>query len=378
MSIVIVDAREWQRLFDLHSGAVANRDDELTRMVREVLKRHPYPGDMEPAANRWVTDTALDLLAAHEPRLVCLTYASQYFAQRFKPLSEAERQEMIGRVFAEALRFINASGFMPVIVGTGDMTELLGEMDLSMLDAVVSTGGGSARYSGLRGPSKSDLAHVATLPGVERLVERDEWLNLFPDTKCEPAVIPEYLLVSREGWAVRTVGSSLRRSVRVHANNFTVPVSTPLGSVHSITDIRGLIEDELQRNPVVLIVVEGVGERDFPLPFASCANGIEWYCYEPGEGQYLALTTGTHQVFAYPPGHHFTEEATASREFPFSGIFREVPEHTLGADFEGRSIAVGNRSMFTHMVFGANLSVECFARNLYNQGCIAVIREGRE
>ncbi|HEX9022663.1 MAG TPA: hypothetical protein VF799_02375 [Geobacteraceae bacterium] len=378
MSVVIVDAREWQRQFDLHSGAAVNRDDALTRAVRDVLKRHPYPGDMEPAANRWVTDTALDLLAAHEPRLVCLSYASQYFAQRFKPSCETERLVMIREVFAEALRFIEQSGFVPVIVGTGDMTELQGEMDLSMLDAVVSTGGGSARYTGLSAPSKKDLAYVASLPGVERLVERDEWIRLFQDTQCEPHQLPDYLLVCREGWGVRTVGSSLRRSVRVHANSFTVPVSTPLGSVRSITDIRGLIEAELQRNPVVLIVVEGVGERDFPLPFTSCANGIEWYCYETGEGQYLSLATGTHQVFAYPPGHHFTEEATASREFPFSGIFREVPEHTLGADFEGRSIAVGNRSMFTHMVFGADLSIECFARNLYNQGCIAVIREGCE
>lgn len=61
--------------------------------------------------------------------------------------------------------------------------------------------------------------------------------------------------------------------------------------------------------------------------------------------------------------------------FPFSGHFREIPPHTLGADFEGPSLAVGNRSMFTHMVFGADISVECFARNLFNQGCIAVLKE---
>jgi len=87
------------------------------------------------------------------------------------------------------------------------------------------------------------------------------------------------------------------------------------------------------------------------------------------------MTTGEHQVFAYPPGYRFSHEAMEQREFPFSGHFREVPAHTLGADFEGGSLAVGNRSMFTHMVFGADISVECFARNLFNQGSIAVLKE---
>lgn len=33
----------------------------------------------------------------------------------------------------------------------------------------------------------------------------------------------------------------------------------------------------------------------------------------------------------------------------------------------------GNKSMFMHMVVGADICVECFARNLYNQGTMAVI-----
>ncbi|MGD0487322.1 MAG: hypothetical protein ABSB94_09020 [Syntrophorhabdales bacterium] len=34
---------------------------------------------------------------------------------------------------------------------------------------------------------------------------------------------------------------------------------------------------------------------------------------------------------------------------------------------------MGNKSMFMHMVTGADVTVECFARNLYNQGTMAVI-----
>ena len=45
----------------------------------------------------------------------------------------------------------------------------------------------------------------------------------------------------------------------------------------------------------------------------------------------------------------------------------------MGQRLSARSIAVGNRSMFPHMVSGTDVSVECFARNLYNQGCMGVI-----
>jgi hypothetical protein len=375
MSTVIVDVRQWQNMFNLRSGERVNVDNAVVRTVRRVLERHPYPGDTEQEANRWVTDTALDLINAYEPRLICLSYAWQYFAQRFTPYSESRLQRVIKDVFDEVWRFVGESGYRPVFVGTGDMTELKGEMDLSMLDGLVSSGGGSARYNGLHKPSEKDLSYVASLPGVERLVNRDEWISLFPDAKCDPSFIPDYLLVSREGWSVRSAGTSLRRSLRIQGCNFSVPVSTSLGTIASLTDIRGLIEDNLERAPVALIVIEGIGERNFPAPFTRCANGVDWYCYEPGEGQYLTLSTGTHQVFAYPPGHRFNDAATTQREFPFSGFFTKIPEHTLGSDFSGRSIAVGNRSMFTHMVFGVDISIECFARNLNNQGCIAVLKD---
>jgi hypothetical protein len=79
-------------------------------------------------------------------------------------------------------------------------------------------------------------------------------------------------------------------------------------------------------------------------------------------------------VFEYPVGYRYFGEDGPGKEFPFSGYFRSVPEDTIGASLGVRSIAVGNRSMFMHMVAGADISVECFARNLYNQGTMAVIQ----
>jgi hypothetical protein len=121
--------------------------------------------------------------------------------------------------------------------------------------------------------------------------------------------------------------------------------------------------------------MEGIGGRDFLIPNSPCINSLGWYYYEPGDPQYLTLTTGKHQVFAYPTGYQYHDENDAKREYPFSGYFLKIPEHTLAADYSGKSIAVGNHSMFVHTVFGADICIECFARNLYNQGCLGVIHK---
>jgi len=122
-----------------------------------------------------------------------------------------------------------------------------------------------------------------------------------------------------------------------------------------------------------LILVEGVGVREFRLPYTSCSNSKGWYAYEAGEAQYLTISTGRHQVFAYPAGYRAYLEDDESKQYPFSGYLSSIPSGTVGERFGGKSIAVGNRSMFMHTITGADIAIECFARNLSNQGCMGVI-----
>jgi hypothetical protein len=159
----------------------------------------------------------------------------------------------------------------------------------------------------------------------------------------------------------------------IPACNYQVPVATPLGDVHSITDLSDYILKHLQQHKIALIMVEGVGFEDFRIRYNRCANNLDWYCYQPGEAQYLAISQGKHQIFSYPPGYRYYLEGDEKQEYPFSGFFDTIPENTLGQRFSGKSIAVGNRSMFMHTLTGADMSIECFARNLNNQGCMAVI-----
>ena len=136
------------------------------------------------------------------------------------------------------------------------------------------------------------------------------------------------------------------------------------------------LEEDLSEKNIALIVMEGVGLDEFLWPHSSCRNGAEWYYYEPGEAQYLTIMSGEHRFLDYPTGSgykYFNDATEATQSYPFSGHFKSIPEGVFTRTFPGKSIAVGNKSMFMHMVTGADISVECFARNLYNQGTMAVV-----
>lgn len=59
---------------------------------------------------------------------------------------------MFKSAMAEAFEFIETSGYTPVIVGTGAMMDLKGDMDLSGLDGLAISSNWSARYCGLPWP----------------------------------------------------------------------------------------------------------------------------------------------------------------------------------------------------------------------------------
>lgn len=375
MSLAIIDAREWQRSFDLQSGEKKEDDGVLVRMVKEVLHRHPFPGDLEEQSNTWVTKVALDLIEEYDPQFVYLTYAQQYYNSRYTVMTPKERVDMLAATAREVEHFIESSGFEAVLVGTGDMVDFTGFIDVTKLDGLAVSTHWSTRYAGLHGPSKGDLAQLGSKPMLERIAPRDELLTLFGGTKEQGLRVPEYLLVAREGHTFKTAGQAHRTLAKIPAVSADkIPVSDNLGSAGQITDIRGLVEANLKRGKTALITIEGVGVAEFPWPYSAAANGRGWFFYEPGDAQYLTIASGEYRVFDYPTGYKYFDEVTGKKEYPLSGYFTSEPQNTIGRDFAGRSIAVGNRSMFTHMIPGADISIEGFARNLYNQGTMAVIR----
>jgi len=373
MSIAIVDAREWQNTLDLKTGEKIEAQGPVVELVKDVLHRHAYPGDMEPSSNRWVSDTALDLMERYEPRFVFLTYATPYYCGRYMPMTHQARTDMIGNAFREVERFIHASGLSAIVVGTGDMTPLIASVDVTRLDGLAICTHWSTRYAGLHEPSAKDMKYLKGHPHIESILPKEDFVDLFGGTPKQAQRVPEYLMLARKGYAFKTVTDTKRTPVMIPAVNFHVPLYAPGRKIEAITGIRRALEEDLDEKGVALIVMEGVGLDDFPWPNAECANSKEWYYYEPGSAQYLTIASGEHRVFDYPTGYRYFDEIHETRDYPFSGYFKSIPEGTLAGAFPGKSIAVGNRSMFMHMVTGADIAVECFARNLYNQGTMAVI-----
>jgi len=255
MSLAIVDAREWQKMFDLRSGRKVQEDGPLIRMLSKVLERHPFPGNTIPESSTWVTDTALELLDRYEPQFVFLSYTRNYFASYFTPLSETERQEIIASIFREVERFVGESGFTPVILGTGDMIPFQSYIDLSRLDGFAMSTHWSARYAGLHEPSKNDLKKLNNILEIERVVSRDDFVRLFGTEPDESLGVPDYLLVAAEGHTFKTAGTNMRRSFRIPGRNFVIPISSPLGKVEKITGIRKMIEDGLDNKHIAMILV---------------------------------------------------------------------------------------------------------------------------
>ena len=371
MSLAILDAHAWQQVVDLRTGRPVPGRGARAEAVRAVLARHPFPGDRDARGNAWVTETALDLIAHYDPGFVFLTYARQYYSARYSRLREGEREAMIEDAFDEVERFAAASGYFTVVVGTCGMIPATGLINLCGLDGLLVAANWSTRYAGVYAPSARDLAFLAGHPDLERLAPREEILALFDGGPDDGARLPDYMAVARPGRYCSV--SSLRRLIMVPDAAPVMPVSANLGEVADITDIKARVLELLAQRRVAVAYLEGVGCEDFRLPHTACQNGRGWYRYEPGDGHYLALTTGRHWVFSYNGGYRYYRDDNEAREYPFSGYFTALPTGTIGQDYPGRSIAVGNRSMFMHATTGCDITCECFARNLYNQGCMAVI-----
>ncbi|MEN6390064.1 MAG: hypothetical protein ABFD04_06570, partial [Syntrophomonas sp.] len=136
MSLGIIDAREWQRVFDLKTGRKREVNHPTVEMVRDIIAKHPFPGDVEMATNAWVTDTALELIEKYDPQFAFISYGLPYFTFRFHQTTAEERKRVVDSVFKEIERLVERSGFTPVIVGSGGLVPIKGYINLSRLDGL--------------------------------------------------------------------------------------------------------------------------------------------------------------------------------------------------------------------------------------------------
>lgn len=374
MEVALIDVVEWQTRVDSRTGQPVEIQHPRLDIAAQVCAAHPYPGDLTMEGARWVTDTALDLCSRYAPDFFFLDYASLYLQSLFRPENEQEQASRVLSLFAEIQRFLDATGFEPVIVGLGGLMPFRGYIETTDLDGLVSAAGMNTRFAGLFAPSEHDLSKMARRDGVERLVSRQDFRAEFGGIEGFYATCPDYLVLAQAGYVFRGVNISCRTLYRLPRPEDCIPIYAHVGSGDKLTDVPGMVLQGLAHQKVALILVEAVGCDSFPLSYRPLSNNLHWYRYTMGPGQYLALTSGKHFVeYAYPPGYRLELYEDENAPYPFSGVFREMPDQTIGKRFRGKSAAVGNRSILTHLAAGTDIAVECFARGLYSHGVLAMV-----
>ncbi|NLD74970.1 MAG: hypothetical protein GX649_19905 [Chloroflexi bacterium] len=374
MDLGLIDVVEWQTTVDLRTGRAVEAEHPLLDLGRRLAREYPYPGDLAGGGDRWVTDVAIAVDRAYRPGLMCLDYAGLYFPPMFGRRGLDEQEASVGATFREIDRLVAETGFQPVIVGLGELTPCCGQIDTSQLDGMPVAGGMSVRYCGLNRPSARDLSWLAAQPGVERILPIGEVRRELGGCGAFYDAAPEYIVAAREGWIFRGVNTGTRKIHALPAHDATIPVHGLQRPVGSLTEIAAGVLEMAQERRVALILVEAVGCATFPLHFEPVDNTRGWYHYAVGDAQYLAISTGRHFVeFPYPPGYRYELYDDEVKPYPFSGVFRELPEDAIGRRYQGRTAAVGARAVMTHGAFAADITMECFVRALYNHGVMAAI-----
>ena len=375
MDVGVIDVIDWQTIVDMQDGEQAEIEDPRIDLASELCASHPYPGDLTTEGAHWVTDVALDLNARYAPDYVLLDYASLFLHGVFRSQTAAERDERVREVFAEVERFLDGTEFAPVIVGLGDLMPFRGYIDTLDLQCLVSAAGMNTRGAGLFDPSEADLAKMADREGVARVVSREAFRAEFGGCEAFYEASPDAIAFAEPGYVFHGVNVGSRPLHSVPRPDAHLPLHTPFVGGESLTDVPQLVLEGLREGKVALILVEGVGCETFPMPFRRLSNSLYWYRYTMSPDQYLALTSGLHLVeYPYPPGYRYELYDDVDAPYPFSGIFEYLPKETIGRRYEGRSAAVGNRSILTHLAAGTDIAVECFVRALYNHGVMATVK----
>lgn len=352
----------------------------LNSMV-ELMKQHPYPGDLDPLSIDWVTNVALELEQIYKPKLVFLSYASYYLISLLKHPGQYDHQALREHLFAEVERFLSQTGLTPFIIGTGGTLPLEGEIDLTELDGFVTASRLGPVYAGLYEPSKRDLYFLNQLEAVQMILPQERFAQVWRPLSSFEGRIPDYLLVAARGFAFGTPDSTKRPLYRVNGRDNRIPVYAP-DTIKSIVDIAPAVKKRLRKERVALIILEGIDPDHFAFGNETCSNTYSWYTYLPEEGQYLAMTTGRHLPdHPYPPGYRDYQDPQ-DKTYPFSGYYRSLPIGTIGSLPSKTSMAVGSRSVLTHVASGADISIEGYTRSMKHEGTLGVIdinktRKGR-
>lgn len=363
--IGLVDAIGWQNIVDFQTGETIEYSSDLLKAVSKIVIKNQYPGEVKKESDTWVTNVALELNEIYSPDFVMLDYAQPHFAGVY---SGNDADSFINNSFEQIERFLNKTDFEPLIVGMRDLVEIKGLIDT---ERFVKYGFATSaiNYAQIYTQEEVDKQIILEVEGIKRIMSKEEIMNSIGGSKEFERRLGDYVLEAEEGYYLKSVGGHARSTHRLGKKDKFLPVYTTLEYPENITDIAGIIRQNIENTKIALILVENVGFKNFPYPYKKCKNYLGNFVYTAPRQQYLAITSGLHfNQFGYPFACKIWEE---KKDYLYTPYYVDIPENTIGKMIDKKSIAVGNRSIFTHATSGADISIEPYSRELIENGILA-------
>jgi hypothetical protein len=379
MAYIILDAGGWQNVVDFETGENLDSWDDL--LVDDMLRftpRFPFPGDVNAGSIEWTGNVGKALCDYFQPDFILLAYATPAFIKSSKRLSEEAEAEINRRLFDSVEGFLQHTGYTPVIIGTGGMSEIKDVLIPANLRGRISHGNGRFSYTGIFRATGEELEQIRKIPHM-RLFTKDDIRRDFPDVTEEYlADMPDGLMLRESGYAfsrARARGMYQYKSSNVED---TLPIHTSLPMPSHITDVNRAIHKALDGGEkVALIVLEGTGTDDFLIHHGKLSAKDKWMVYTDSFSQYMLLLSGQpFYRFGLPLVRDIRSSKERSKRYPYSQITdKDLPKNVIGRRKDIKTAAVGSRSMYTHAISQADICIECQARRRIASGILVLIND---
>jgi pyruvate formate lyase activating enzyme len=379
--IGLLDIHGFQKTLDMRTGEPTKIASPLISRVSDMIDNCPYPGDGKQESDTWVTDMALELCDISGPDLVMLDYAQACFQAVSFP---DRKREGFKNVFSNISRFLQKTGYEPIILGCGGLEPVARRIDPEALlgangDEVFSSFSKFAHIS-KRTIENAGSEKIADLERVSTLISREDYLE-----SLEKGYTPQFsedqgelIAIAKPGTIFMGINSSYHMPRLTPALEPWIPVYTTLDNCpQDITDVAPIVTDAVRQGKrVALIIIEGAGFDEFVLPARKCKNHDGLFIYMTHE-QYITLGSGfsyPNSPDQFPCGQNFWQRDY--RPYPFSARFHRTLSDRLSHKIgDKRSVSVGNRNILTHVCLEADISLECYCCFQHNFGTMVVFGE---
>ncbi|MDD2480809.1 MAG: hypothetical protein PHC44_05030 [Lutispora sp.] len=375
----IIDAGGWQNVVELSSGRQVEAGEKEYSKVRKLLKDFPYPGDGNDNSIEWVTNAAQRIVDFHQPHWMLLSYTQPLYTEIYLPENLTDSQNRQKRILDNILNFSNKNGYEPIIVMTGGYMPLLDEITQPSIKGLLESWIWGASVAGVSGATLEDKDVLMAHPHIAQVIDKNDVIAAHPN--LHPHFIeyfPSYIVIAKEGYAFRGINSHEGKTAMADVYSKSLPVYSSLDTPQHTKDIRSIMEKALDKGKkVVLVVIEGYRFGNIPNGFTLCDNVDDWYAYR-GMDLYLALHTGKpFYETEFPPVYDRSKPKSSKAKYPMSGFFNDLPEDSIGAKEGIKSGAVSSRSMITHMIANADITLECYSRERSHMGLLAAFKPNK-